>query len=168
MISNLNYKLSICIPTYNRSNELKQCIDSIVCQKEFLINNQVEIIVCDNCSSDNTKVICKDFESRFGANFKYYCNNVNIGAEKNYEKTLSLGNGDFLKLSNDTNFFIEGSLNYILKSLEDNKQQDNFIYFTNNLFKNESKIILKNLDEFVKKISFYSTWILYYGLYKKI
>ena len=80
MISNLNYKLSICIPTYNRSNELKQCIDSIVCQKEFLINNQVEIIVCDNCSSDNTKVICKDFESRFGANFKYYCNNVNIGA----------------------------------------------------------------------------------------
>ena len=58
-------------------------------------NNQVEIIVCDNCSSDNTKVICKDFESRFGANFKYYCNNVNIGAEKNYEKTLSLGNGDF-------------------------------------------------------------------------
>ena len=66
-----------------------------------------------------------------------------------------------------TQFFNEGSFNYILKSLEDNKQQDNFIYFTNNLFKNESKIILKNLDEFVKKISFYSTWILYYGLYKK-
>ena len=147
MILNPNYLLSICIPTYNRSTELKQCIDSIVCQKEFLFNNQVEIIVCDNCSNDNTKSICKDFEYRFGGNFKYYCNNVNISAEKNYEKTLSLGNGDFLKLSNDTNFFIEGSVNYILKSLKDNKQQDNYIYFSNNLFKNESKIVLNNLSK---------------------
>ena len=164
---NANFLLSICIPTFNRSSDLKLCIDSIVYQKDFFLNNNVEIIVSDNLSNDNTKMLCKEYELRFGSKFKYSRNKVNIGAAKNLEKSLSLCNGQYLKLSNDTNIFIEGSISYILNSLRDNEFSNNYIYFTNNLFKNESKIIVNNLDEFVKKTSFYSTWILYYGVYKK-
>jgi len=49
--------VSIGIPTYNRPNELKIAIESIVNQKY----NNLEIIVSDNCSSDPAvEKLCKN------------------------------------------------------------------------------------------------------------
>ena len=39
--------VSICIPTYNRAECLKETIESIICQPEFL-EGKVEIVVSDN------------------------------------------------------------------------------------------------------------------------
>ena len=52
--------LSIVIPTYNRCNYLKECLKSIT---ECSINsqNKIEVIICDNSSKDNTKIVIKNF-----------------------------------------------------------------------------------------------------------
>ena len=43
--------LSICIPTYNRSYYLKECLDCIVCQfRDKEVCDQVEIVISDNAS----------------------------------------------------------------------------------------------------------------------
>ena len=51
--------LSICIPTYNRSNYLKICLNSIMSQVD--INLPIEIIVSDNCSTDNSLEIIDEY-----------------------------------------------------------------------------------------------------------
>lgn len=48
--------LSICIPTYNRSTYLRESIESIIHQSEF-ISGDVEIVISDNASTDNTENI---------------------------------------------------------------------------------------------------------------
>jgi abequosyltransferase len=45
--------LSICIPTFNRSEVLDNTLNSLFSNSEFN-SNQIEVIVSDNCSTDNT------------------------------------------------------------------------------------------------------------------
>ena len=49
----MNYQLSICIPTYNREQYLKQLLDCICNQLKDVEEKVVEICVSDNASTDN-------------------------------------------------------------------------------------------------------------------
>ena len=64
--------LSICIPTYNRAEYLKNSIESIICQDEFK-NKQVEIVIADNASTDNTESVARPYAQRY-ENIFYYRN----------------------------------------------------------------------------------------------
>lgn len=104
--------VSICIPTYNRAIYLAKSIDSIIKQYEFL-SGQVEIVISDNASSDNTKKIVERYLEEFD-NVLYFCNSKNI-KDKNFAMVLSRGNGILRKLSNDTVIYCNGSLQYLCK-----------------------------------------------------
>ena len=54
-------KISVIIPTFNRSESLIRTLNSFLYQKEM--DNQYEIIVSDNNSTDNTKKIVSEFKS---------------------------------------------------------------------------------------------------------
>lgn len=73
-------KISVIIPTYNRSDYIKLTIESFLSQTYD--KNNIEIIICDNCSTDNTKKVVFDliefhkdreiryiYESRQGSHF---------------------------------------------------------------------------------------------------
>lgn len=50
--------LSICIPTYNRASYLEGAILNIITDNAF--GDEVEIIISDNASTDNTEEIAKN------------------------------------------------------------------------------------------------------------
>ncbi|EHK4329385.1 glycosyltransferase, partial [Salmonella enterica subsp. enterica serovar Altona] len=50
--------LTIAIPTYNRSSCLARLLDSII-QQENYCYDELEVIVCDNASTDETARIAK-------------------------------------------------------------------------------------------------------------
>lgn len=158
--------LSICIPTYNRSKNLEDTILSIVSQKRFQDNNDIEIVVSDNCSDDNTKEVMKKFITIYGDKIKYYRNNENIESENIY-KVLSYGNGEFLKLNNDTLKHLENSLEKILSTISDNMSKKDVLFFSNSTLKNITKYYCNDLNSFVRKVSFYTTWIACFGIWKK-
>ena len=56
--------LSICIPTYNRWYIIEKTINSVVMQDEFQ-NREVELIISDNASTDNTKSIVEQFQKKY-------------------------------------------------------------------------------------------------------
>jgi abequosyltransferase len=57
--------LSICIPAYNREKYLKRLLDSIVSQREFLDTDDVEIVVDDGPSIDNTETLVKSYIKKY-------------------------------------------------------------------------------------------------------
>jgi glycosyltransferase involved in cell wall biosynthesis len=92
-----NYLLvTIGIPTYNRADSfLKQGLDSAL--KQTYPN--VEIIVSDNCSTDNTEDVVKGFND---PRIRYFKQNVNIGAINNSNFCLEQARGDyFMQLQDD-------------------------------------------------------------------
>ena len=53
--------LSICIPTYNRVNQLDNCLNSILISKKKVDNFNFEICISDNCSEEDTESIIKKY-----------------------------------------------------------------------------------------------------------
>ena len=51
--------LTIAIPTYNSSKYLKETLEKTIIQCGK--NNEIEILVSDNCSTDDTEAVVKDF-----------------------------------------------------------------------------------------------------------
>ena len=55
-------KVSIIIPVYNTELYLKDCFNSIL-QQDY---DNIEVIVVNDCSTDNSLKICKQYEKKYG------------------------------------------------------------------------------------------------------
>lgn len=158
--------LSICIPTYNRKNFLKDTIESIISQPEFLNSNDVNIVISDNSSTDGTKELVKDYCRIYGNKILYSRNDTNIGFA-NFDKVLSIANGEFLKLNNDTLLLKPGSLAKILYYVKNNLNNKNILFFRNSKSrKSADTCLFDSINDFVRDISYYSTWIGSFGIWK--
>jgi len=162
-----NLILSICIPTYNRAIYLEKTIHSIVNQKRFQETEDVEIVISDNCSEDNTEDISRKYTDIYGQKIRYYRTQTTINAGANLEKVLSLGKGVFLKSNNDTLIHHEDTLNRIIEVINQNIDNKDIIFFSNGTLKNTTQLHCDDLNSFIKNVSFYSTWIICFGIWKK-
>lgn len=150
------YLVSICIPTYNRAPYLKQCLDSLVCQPEFL-EGKVEIVISDNASTDETEEMASIYFHRY-KNIKYYRNLKNIGF-KNLGMVIDRAHGCLRKICNDDSIFFPGSLNLICDSATIYKEEKPILYFSNEKERTTEMETFSNPEQFLTKVSFNITWI---------
>lgn len=159
--------LSICIPTYNRARELDTTLSSITSQEIFINSDEIEIVVIDNCSTDDTEKIVKQYSDKFQNKIRNIRNNKNIHSSLNHKKALDVGDGEFLKLHNDNLPFLKNSLAEILKIIKDNINEKPTLFFKNGNYRNDKELVICNsMDEFVLKVSYYSTWIGGFGVWR--
>ena len=59
----MTYKISTIIPVYNAQDDLNQSIDSIINQTFNF--NEVEVILVDDASTDNSKQIIRDYQKQY-------------------------------------------------------------------------------------------------------
>jgi glycosyltransferase involved in cell wall biosynthesis len=85
-------KNSVCIATYNGEQYVHEQIASILPQ----LQEQDEIIVVDDCSSDGTVQELAQFED---ARMRVLQNENNLGAVRSFERALQMANGDLIFLS---------------------------------------------------------------------
>ena len=107
--------LSVCITTYNRSGWLDINLENL---KRVSANvlGQIEIIVCDNCSDDETPVVVNRFLDQI--NIRYYRNSSNVGMLGNLAQTVSFARGDYVWLIGDDDLLHQGALEKILDIVE--------------------------------------------------
>jgi len=97
--------ISIVLATYNGEKYIKEQLESIINQsfKDF------EILILDDKSEDNTLEIIKDYENKY--NFiRVIQNKKRVGVIKNFEKGISLTNGDFIALSDQDDIWEKDKL----------------------------------------------------------
>lgn len=114
--------VSICIPTYNRSNLIGELLDSVLAQTY----TNFEIIITDN--SDNLKT--KEFiEAKYkDQRVKYFKNEKNIGMGGNTLIAFSYINGEYLTFTPDDDIWIdENKLQKQVKFLQKH-QNINIVY----------------------------------------
>ena len=73
----MNNNYTLIIPNYNSEKTLKHCLDSILKIEHY---EKIEIIVCDNMSTDNSLNIIKKYPFKILENKK----NQNAGYTRNY------------------------------------------------------------------------------------
>lgn len=77
---------SICIPNYNYEKYLGSTLDSIFSQTEA----NFEVTLADNCSTDQSIRIVKEYLSRNPGRITYKINAVNLGFSANLDQAASL------------------------------------------------------------------------------
>ena len=158
--------LSICIPTFNRSAWLEKTLISIASQAAFYDGEEIEIVISDNQSDDDTQRISEEYSLRFPGKVRYYRNSDQIGA-MNFEQALFRGRGDFLKLHNDTLLCVDGCLSEILNIIKATQDEKPVIFFLNSRVEGcESITVCPSLNDFLAHASFMCTWIGAFGIWK--
>jgi glycosyltransferase involved in cell wall biosynthesis len=90
----MNYSISITIPCFNEQhnivNTVSECIKAV-----SIVNLDYEIIIIDDCSSDEScMLIAKNFSNN--ANIRFYKNQKNLGLAKTLIKGFNLSKKEFL------------------------------------------------------------------------
>jgi alpha-1,3-rhamnosyltransferase len=88
--------VSILIPCYNHENFLDDCLSSILAQTY----DNIELLICDDCSPDRSFEKITDYEQRLKKRFSRVVimrNDVNQGVTKNINRMLKLAQGVFVK-----------------------------------------------------------------------
>lgn len=112
--------LSFIICTYNRSNILINCINSIIKSKTGIDN--IELIIVDNNSNDNTADVVRNISH--GKEFIKYYKELNIGLSYARNRGIKEAKGDYLVFLDDDvilendyienlNIFINGHANIV-------------------------------------------------------
>jgi glycosyltransferase involved in cell wall biosynthesis len=103
-------KISIALCTFNGSRYIKEELDSIITQSRL----PDELVICDDCSKDNTIDIIKEFSPPFPLSL--YVNEFNMGVIKNFEKAISICKGDIIVLSDQDDVWHPQKLEKIEKA----------------------------------------------------
>ena len=103
--------ISVCIPTYNQTKFLKKTIDSVIAQKDVL----VEIIISDDSTTYEVSDLIEEYINKYSF-IKYFINNPSKGSPENWNYVISKATGNFIKIMHHDEWFInEFALNKFLK-----------------------------------------------------
>lgn len=108
------YKLSICIATYNRAKFIAETLDSILSQ----LQHDVEVVVVDGASPDNTAEVMSQYATQYAA-LRYYRETENSGVDGDYDKAVGYANGEYCWLMTDDDLLHPGAIKKVLDRLQE-------------------------------------------------
>lgn len=85
-------KISVCVPTYNGSQFLRECLDSILAQTF----SNFELLIVDDRSSDNTVEIAEEYAAK-DSRINVMINPQNLGLVGNWNRCLEITKGEWIK-----------------------------------------------------------------------
>lgn len=107
--------LSIVVPAYNKAAQLPRLLDSILDDPGWG-NNSVEVIIVDDCSTDNTAVIAERYLSRSSL-VQYVSHELNKGVHEARNTGMRAAKGEWIGFIDGDDYFVEYGLTTILRSL---------------------------------------------------
>lgn len=122
-------KISVVVITYNQEKLISRAIESIVLQKDYIY----EIIICDDCSQDNTFNVLKVYQSKYPELIRLIRNKKNLGIFGNLENSWTLPRGNAVTFLSGDDTFKPNFFKHVFKAIEKNRvdfENDKFcIYF---------------------------------------
>lgn len=146
--------VSLCIPTNGVVEWVFPVLDSIYKQECF--DELFEVVITDNGNN-------KEFEKQIllykqsHPNLRYYQTDALpfINEIESYKQAK----GHLIKFVNHRTLLVNGALNQLIQLVKDNFETKPVMYFTNGVLEKENKIFEYNsFDEFVKNLSYWSSW----------
>ncbi len=110
--------VSVSIVTYNHENFIEDCLDSILAQNTDFV---FEIVIGEDCSTDNTKEIIKKYEEKFPNIIKPIFNEINVMAQENLSNVLKVCSGKYIAHLDGDDSMLPGKLQKQVDFLENHK-----------------------------------------------
>jgi glycosyltransferase involved in cell wall biosynthesis len=85
-------RVSVGLPVYNGARYVGQAI-SALCTQTF---SDIEIVIGDNASTDETEAICRQYASQ-DPRIRYYRHDRNLGIALNHQRVFELSGGEYFR-----------------------------------------------------------------------
>jgi glycosyltransferase involved in cell wall biosynthesis len=108
-----NPPITIGLPVYNREKYLRTALDSLLSQTF----GDFELVICDNASTDATAAIGQEYAER-DKRVRFFRNDVNIGANRNFNRVFHLSRGKYLKWSTSDDYWAPQTLERLFPIIE--------------------------------------------------
>ena len=92
MRTTTNALVSVGLPVYNGGEYLSTALESVLAQTYDVL----EVIICDNGSTDETEEIARRFMSR-DERVQYHRFDENVGAARNFNRALERAHGEYFR-----------------------------------------------------------------------
>ena len=102
--------ITVAVPSYNKEKYIDRCLKSILHEKDFI----TEIMIVDNCSTDNTYQRAKKYEP----DIKLYQNDTNLGMAGNWNKCIDLCKTDWLMIFHADDELLPGTIKKYLNFMQ--------------------------------------------------
>lgn len=132
-------KLTIAIPTYNGARTIKRTLDSILSQD--FPKEEVDIIVCNNASTDNTLEILNSYQSQIVV----HNNEKNLGGDRNFELCVERSNSVYVWIVGDDDFLKQDSIKTALYKINQANYACVFVNYSLYDIKLEKEVLHKYL-----------------------
>lgn len=109
-------KLTIFIPTYNRCQSLKTCLDGLVFQ--ISKRNDVRVWVSNNASTDNTEKLLNEYSQKHWW-LTYETNDTNVGGVQNQLKAFQVPfESEFVWMIGDDDYVVQDAIEDLCNVIE--------------------------------------------------
>lgn len=94
--------LSVIMTTYNHERYIAEAIESVLRQQTSF---RVEIVIGEDCSTDRTLNIARDYQSMYPEGIRIVTSDENVGWRKNYRRTIAAAKGKYIALLDGDDYF---------------------------------------------------------------
>ncbi len=135
----MNHTLvSIALCTYNGSAYLKEQLTSVLEQTY----TNLEIIIVDDCSTDDTWEILKKYEGR-DKRIKIFRNSLQLGINKNFEQAALKCSGEFIAFCDQDDIWNENKIEVLINNI----QGFGLVYCNSELVDKDGNSLKKNMSD---------------------
>jgi glycosyltransferase involved in cell wall biosynthesis len=112
-------RISIACCTYNGEKYLLEQLESL--ENQTLA--PFEIVILDDCSTDNSFSILEKFKKNSKLNVRLFKNEKNLGVAKSFEKALSICEGDYFSFCDQDDVWFKDKLETFSKKMRDSEEK---------------------------------------------
>ncbi|MBY6242471.1 glycosyltransferase [Methylosinus sp. Sm6] len=116
-------KVSIAMATYNGARWIEEQLDSFAQQDR----RPDELVVCDDCSGDETISIIEQFRRRASFEVRVVSNEKNSGHIRSFLRAMSLCRGDVIFLSDQDDTWRRTKISTMIRLIEENPRRHVFV-----------------------------------------
>lgn len=103
-MSELKAVVSVCMITYNHENYIKQAIEGVLMQQTSF---PIELIIGEDCSTDNTRKICIEYQAKYPDIVRLILPEKNLGIKRNFIETMQAAKGNFIALCEGDDYWTD-------------------------------------------------------------
>src|SRR5450631_4532338 len=96
--------ISVCLITYNHEKYIGKAIESVLQQQTLF---SYELIIAEDCSTDNTREIIQDYYRKYPSVIKLVLQEKNVGPENNFIDLLSAAKGKYIAYFEGDDYWID-------------------------------------------------------------
>ena len=104
--------ISVCMATRNGAIFIREQLDSILPQ----LNQEDEIVISDDCSTDDTLTVIRSFQD---PRIRLFESRSERGITRNFEASLKASKGEFIFLADQDDVWLPGKVKKMEKALKD-------------------------------------------------